>query len=346
MQFSVNRDQHHKDGSHSQTSNAKKGRRVLIEEVDNVNQSTKLRDSNEKESSNKGARLKIEELDNSNDRTKVNGHVTEKVEDTISIEQPQCSKKGKRLKIVEVDNSQENAEPKIANKLSSEDPAVSNPDRETINDSPTKNYRIEEHDSWLNITASESDVLLTTDSDDEKSINASKDNLSEIKGESLAAAPEDFDSSGKTHTRSNNLQSEESKSSNLQSPNQSSDLKSEENESNRQELPNGINNGAASAIETDKDIIKAGGFRENCVSPNSTLPVADVQSKIVESVSDTDLVNLSQQKTEPAAPTPPPPLPANVLRVKDEGNTYYKAGNYAEAIKKYTKCMELLKTGK
>ena len=46
-----------------------------------------------------------------------------------------------------------------------------------------------------------------------------------------------------------------------------------------------------------------------------------------------------------ATPLPPPALPTNVQFLKDEGNQLFRVGQYAAALKKYSKALELLEAG-
>ena len=92
------------------------------------------------------------------------------------------------------------------------------------------------------------------------------------------------------------------------------------------------------------DAIKKGSINGSSLLTNPTNPVVDAQSKII----DTDLQQNEKTtlENESEAADAHTPLLSDVLRLREEGNRYYKEGNYVTAIEIYTEGMDLLENGK
>lgn len=79
---------------------------------------------------------------------------------------------------------------------------------------------------------------------------------------------------------------------------------------------------------------------------------------VIEEVEEEETIESKQVSTEPptvqlsdvnvqtsSPPPPPSPLPPNIQKLKDEGNSLFRCGQYGSAVESYTKCIKLLEAG-
>ena len=69
-------------------------------------------------------------------------------------------------------------------------------------------------------------------------------------------------------------------------------------------------------------------------------PVAKTTNQTVPTSKDE-----TDSKPRPPAKSSPPPLPPLVQKRKEEGNSFFKRGQYGDAVECYTKCVKLLEKG-
>ena len=69
------------------------------------------------------------------------------------------------------------------------------------------------------------------------------------------------------------------------------------------------------------------------------------ESKGEEPVVKTTKEGVVETESKPRPPVVPAPLPPAVQKRKDEGNSFFKRGQYGDAVGCYTKCIQLLEKG-
>ena len=72
---------------------------------------------------------------------------------------------------------------------------------------------------------------------------------------------------------------------------------------------------------------------------------ANEESKGEEPVAKTTKEEVVEVESKTCPPVVPAPLPPAVLKKKEEGNSFFKRGQYGDAVGCYTKCIQLLEKG-